>query len=513
MADPEWRFATVITASNARRDALNWDQACQLARERGVPVIAWARDITLYEVGASHGYRGPRIEDFDSTRLAALATTHRQTLFEYIVPGAPVMLTENIATLHGLANGTPARVHSVTTDNTDDTHRIASAAPGTVVVINAPASVNVQLEGAAAAGWGANPRLPGTGDAVVVPLQRSGQPNHVNIAERSSTFSSSVDVSTFPFELAFAVTYHRVQGRTLDRAVLDLEPRSIAPHLNLFMLFVGASRVRSRETLRRLPSATTSFDHLTRLTRAEDLAQWNAGYDDTGRWRLLGLAALATRFAARRRRSRAATPARPRAPMPRRDSPHPPRDESRPRGAGAGAGAGAGGSGGAGAFGQHAPVAHALFAAYSAFRVAAATYSDFSMWTIYGAYGMPGCRADITAVVGQATTAQWGSCTASTTSAPGPSPSPASAGSQPYDAISMPAAGPWKRCRGTTLTAPTSQISTRSTYCGRPRPQSSSALRWPSTSSSCRGRTWRPPLFTPLTMLTHAPLTRGSWPL
>ena len=64
---------------------------------------------------------------------------------EYFIQGAPVIIQDNINVKIGIANGTPATLHSLYTTNSLDKELIINAAPGEEVEISAPQSVNVIL--------------------------------------------------------------------------------------------------------------------------------------------------------------------------------------------------------------------------------------------------------------------------------------------------------------------------------------------------------------------------------
>ena len=48
---------------------------------------------------------------------------------------------------------------------------------------------------------------------------------------------------TFPVDLAFAVTYHKMQGRTVPAVILDLSSVGAGATMSVPALYVGVSRV------------------------------------------------------------------------------------------------------------------------------------------------------------------------------------------------------------------------------------------------------------------------------
>ena len=66
----------------------------------------------------------------------------------------------------------------------------------------------------------------------------------------------------FPFDLGFAMTVHKAQGRTIDRVVLDLTcfPTTCG-RMEFAAVFVAMSRVRSKEHIRLLKHRQVGFRH------------------------------------------------------------------------------------------------------------------------------------------------------------------------------------------------------------------------------------------------------------
>lgn len=78
-----------------------------------------------------------------------------------------------------------------------------------------------------------------------------------------------------PLKLRYAITIHKSQGQTLDKAVIDLGKREMAAGCT----FVAASRLRSLQdcmfetmSFQRLASISNSKNFQTRLSRLEQLA-------------------------------------------------------------------------------------------------------------------------------------------------------------------------------------------------------------------------------------------------
>jgi len=88
----------------------------------------------------------------------------------------------------------------------------------------------------------------------------------------------------FGFTLAFAVTFHKIQGKTMNKLILDLNQNPQVP-FTLQTLYVGISRVRSSCDLRLLPplssSAAVGWPHLHRLKHNADYLNWLKCYQDS----------------------------------------------------------------------------------------------------------------------------------------------------------------------------------------------------------------------------------------
>ena len=67
----------------------------------------------------------------------------------------------------------------------------------------------------------------------------------------------------FPFDLAFSMTVHKAQGRTLRKVILALSKRPIRNlQLRYQTIFVAMSRVRHSDNIRLLLAGTGGHDEL-----------------------------------------------------------------------------------------------------------------------------------------------------------------------------------------------------------------------------------------------------------
>jgi ATP-dependent exoDNAse (exonuclease V) alpha subunit len=82
------------------------------------------------------------------------------------------------------------------------------------------------------------------------------------------------------------MTFHKVQGKTVDKIILDINKRPGTQQrlntLDFFGLYVGISRVQDSASLRILPPQPgKNFGHIKRLKCDPRLKQWIDGYSDS----------------------------------------------------------------------------------------------------------------------------------------------------------------------------------------------------------------------------------------
>ncbi|XP_065826022.1 uncharacterized protein [Oscarella lobularis] len=128
--------------------------------------------------------------------------------------GARVMLTSNLWTEMGLVNGSMGYVVAILYQ--------PGAKPPAL-----PTAVVVQMDKYNGPTWGGERCVP------ICPIERTWPSSTGNR-------KSSCKRRQLPIQLAWAVTVHKSQGLTLDRAVIDIGKREFAPGIT----YVGFSRVR-----------------------------------------------------------------------------------------------------------------------------------------------------------------------------------------------------------------------------------------------------------------------------
>ena len=148
--------------------------------------------------------------------------------------------------------------------------RIRNTAPGECIVLEQPPiSVNVTLFQQADSWPAAQTLVPGLVVVPIMPDQKRQKARSLQVKGASEVFK----FFDFGYELAFAVTYHKVQGMTLPKIILDLNGDGHAA-LTAAQVYVGISRVRRIEDIRILPLRDGSAKKLKNLEFRKEILAW-----------------------------------------------------------------------------------------------------------------------------------------------------------------------------------------------------------------------------------------------
>ena len=157
----------------------------------------------------------------------------RPQLIGIFVKNAPCHLKEvNINPNRGLANGTPGRMHSITFAESDQPEYyqrlIRESLPGQVIDIPIPLSINVEIE----VRGEDNARIQNWPNALTLQNRACDERGNITIEKaivipitiRSSRkpikfLNSQVNYKDHFLDLAFAITFHKVQGKTLKKII------------------------------------------------------------------------------------------------------------------------------------------------------------------------------------------------------------------------------------------------------------------------------------------------------
>ena len=87
-----------------------------------------------------------------------------------------------------------------------------------------------------------------------------------------------------PYDLAFALTDYKLQGRTLPKLILSVCHRHRMPWMTLQSFYVLISRVTRMSGLRLLQHDETGLHNVLTLMPDKYLYSWERGYDTNGMW-------------------------------------------------------------------------------------------------------------------------------------------------------------------------------------------------------------------------------------
>jgi len=150
-----------------------------------------------------------------------------------------------------LTNGTPVIYESLIIENELDQRRVREGLPGQLIELENPPSCIIV-------------RCPSL--ELSVQDQQLNWPNSHTMLEENvliPIFATSgkeveldknrkVKMKSFDVELGFSITFHKVQGQTIEKIIIDLNhrPGKSLGHLCINSVFVALSRVRSSESIR-----------------------------------------------------------------------------------------------------------------------------------------------------------------------------------------------------------------------------------------------------------------------
>lgn len=279
--DPGWCDAPVVVCENIARHFVNKSQAIRDATRTSQPVLTWRN--VLDPRTQSLCDRASKIHNIS---VSQLLEKYPETS-SYFVAGARVMLRDNLMTEKRISNGTTCVLHSITFDPSlgrdaidAEFARIANTTPGTVVELKyVPYSVNVRLNENINT-WDPAETLDSM--QVVIPLTlnkrrprefKSSGRHAANTDNNVKSKSKKLAYYDHGFELAYAVTYHKIQGQTLEKVILDLNSCNTTT-LTLAALYVGLSRVRCGKDIRILPISPEARKRLLGLKFSNALDRW-----------------------------------------------------------------------------------------------------------------------------------------------------------------------------------------------------------------------------------------------
>jgi hypothetical protein len=122
---------------------------------------------------------------------------------------------------------------------------------------------------------------------VVIPLVMSSESKGcaVNIPFRKTMTLKAKKIHGY--ELGFTIIFHKIQGQTCDKLIVDLNKRPSQPQVTFATFYVAISRVRRSSVLRLLPlhHRDKNLSHLLTLKAPKELNTWLAAYNPrNGMW-------------------------------------------------------------------------------------------------------------------------------------------------------------------------------------------------------------------------------------
>jgi hypothetical protein len=294
-------LAPIIVATNHLRHAINAQRVRHCAALRGERVFQWHTDTQLRRTPAGYANGDqPTQQEMDHIMLH-----DGDIMRQLFMRGAPCVLTSNDCLPLGAANGARALLHSLvfsdehvhSVQHSIDVAAAQGAAAGIIVDVPVPAYVNVAIEivhrggsdGASASRYAHfHTEVINARPHVIIPLALQRQQE--TLTQPPPSYESGFSRTAFGYDLAFAVTFFKVQGGTLERAIVDLQ-YTAHPQLTFESFLVGISRVRSAANLRVATfhvgggSLQSTLHYLNRLQPRAAYAVWRRGFDASGTWR------------------------------------------------------------------------------------------------------------------------------------------------------------------------------------------------------------------------------------
>lgn len=309
--DRSWLFAPVAVTNNEERAAFNWRQAQLFAATHGAVVVAWLKPL-LREHFTSGSLS-------DTERSQLLRTDVR--LREFFVSGAPCYLSENMspaATHKGVCNGAAATMHSLCFEDpeyaawveqkvtqhlnmpVEHSDELGCEVRPVLWLDRQPQSLNVTLTTDASAPVNRVLLPPETLVDMqnVIPLKPTRDADFISVmvprtqstaADGTggvlSIIKGRVSVRHIPVDPGFAITFHKLQGKTLDRLLVDLNKPPKGPNPTFEFVYVALTRVRRGNHVRALPPPPgQSLEHLHSLAANEHTSSWLLCFDGNGFW-------------------------------------------------------------------------------------------------------------------------------------------------------------------------------------------------------------------------------------
>ena len=245
LSDPMWLIAPVVVVFNQLRHAINLEALTLFAKAAGFTIICWRNLL--------HGSNAALLT---SAECSHLYSTH-PALSGFFVPGAPAYGKTNTNTFIGLFNGARMRLYSLVLDSAEDRisfdAKLRAAQPGDLVLLqHPPFSVQVEITDAPIDSFAeADTLIPGK---YVVPVMIDTKSQYETIKpwellRRQGSIIKNIKYRAHSYDLGFSLTFEKVQSKSFQRLILDLQCWPKMP-LTAEKVLVGLSRVAKLDHLR-----------------------------------------------------------------------------------------------------------------------------------------------------------------------------------------------------------------------------------------------------------------------
>ena len=278
----EWKWASILVSNNRQRLNISRNKAQLWAKENNTYVYKWKTQIGLHQNAPSH------------QSLPAYMEKH-SFFWQFFVPKAKAYLSKTINGHLALVNSAPITLHSLTFTSLEELDRVNELTTGpnklpfgSEIEIEQPLSVNVAIDLSLDNKPVSTKRRQQLdqlmtksldSQQLILPIKEEMGNGYLKYHtykyftnDRQFPMSKISCKEIFPYDLAFSMTVHKAQGRTISRVVLDLTqyPTSYGRH-SYPAVFVALSRVRTSEHIRLLhtdhnPRAPhRCYEYLTKL--------------------------------------------------------------------------------------------------------------------------------------------------------------------------------------------------------------------------------------------------------
>ena len=270
--DNSWAFTTIAVTGNNERLAITRAQVERFGWMRHEPVLHWVCPVRTRKKGCPvRSEKSKRKTKYTYANLEvdpSLLKGVYSNLRCFFVRGAPCVLSENLCTTLGYAKGTRGTFESVVWDPSDgEVPDIKSLQPGVITNVMQPRFIIIRVKGK------------------LIPI---GTCNG-KIRRYTKQKIRFTNFRKHPVDLLFAVTYHKLQGLTLDKLILSINKHpNWRLRLVLSSLYVGLSRVHKLDDIRVLDYCDEDVDYLITLKLDDLLKAWLNNYTEEGRWRYDG---------------------------------------------------------------------------------------------------------------------------------------------------------------------------------------------------------------------------------